>query len=85
MPRIWITRLVLAALPFCIYFLWRQFHVRRGRDVGSTPWGWLIGAGALLAGLSIMASVAFQHDNTGRTYVPAQTQPDGSVRPGHFE
>ena len=85
MPRIWITRLLLAALPFLFYLAWARFHKSRGRDIGATPWGWLIGAGALLAGLSIMATVAFQHDNTSRTYVPAQTQADGSVRPGHYE
>jgi hypothetical protein len=83
--RVWLTRLVLVVLPLAIYIAWQRWHISKGREVGATPWGWLIGAGAVLAGLSMMASVIFQPDHVGRTYLPGQTQTDGSVRPGRFE
>ena len=84
---IWVVlfRLLLAAVPFAVYFLWRRFAMRSGRPMGSTPWAWLIFAGALLAGLSLMASVAFHPDNRAERYVPAEPDASGAVRPGHFE
>ncbi len=84
---IWLVvfRLLLAALPFAVYFLWRRLAMRSGRSMGSTPWAWLIFAGALLAGLSLMASVAFHPDNRAERYVPAEPDASGAVSPGHFE
>lgn len=83
--RLWLTRALVAAIPFLVYFLWRRWALARGRTVGTTPWGWLIAAGAVLAAISLMASVAFHPDNRGRTYVPPTTQPDGGVTSGRFE
>jgi drug/metabolite transporter (DMT)-like permease len=78
-------RILLAALPFAVYFLWRRLAMRSGRPMGSTPWAWLICAGAVLAGLSLMLSVAFHADNRAERYVPAEPDVSGAVRPGHFE
>jgi hypothetical protein len=73
------------ALPFVIWFAWRAWARRTGREMGATPWGWLIGAGAVLVGLSLMATVVFQKDNRGERYVPAEALPDGQVTGSRFE
>jgi hypothetical protein len=78
-------RLLLATVPFAVYFIWRRLAERSGKPMGSTPWAWLIFTGALLAGLSLMASVAFHPDNRREHYVPAEPDPSGKVSPGHFE
>ena len=78
-------RLLLAVVPFAVYFIWRRLAERSGKPMGSTPWAWLIFAGALLAGLSLMATVAFHPDNRSEHYVPAEPDASGSVSPGHFE
>ena len=78
-------RALLVALPFALWFLWREVARRSGREMGSTPWTWLFAAGALLLGLSLMATAVFHGDNRGEVYVPAEVTPDGQVSPGHFE
>jgi hypothetical protein len=83
--RILITRALLAAVPFAVYFAWRAWAIRSGREMGSTPWGWLVAAGAVLVALSLFATALFHTDNRSRTYVPAQAQPGGQVTPGGFE
>lgn len=75
---------LLAALPFVIWFLWRGWALRTGRPMGATPWAWLVAAGAILTGLSVVASVFFQEDHRGEVYVPAEVAADGRVVPGHF-
>ena len=75
----------LIATPFVFWFAWRAWAIRNGRPMGATPWAWLLAAGALLAGLSLVATVALQPDNRGDVYVPGQVQPDGSVTEGRFE
>ena len=83
--RLLISRLVLAAIPFIIYFAWHAWIVRQGREPRVTPWGWLIVAAGVLVSLSLIATVIFTPSHLGRTYVPAETQPDGSVKPGHYQ
>jgi membrane protein YdbS with pleckstrin-like domain len=83
--RVLLVRAVLFALPFAVWFVWREIARRTGRDVGSTPWAWLFAAGAVLAALSLMATVVFQRDNRSETYVPADTTADGEVVSGHYE
>ncbi|MFN3511634.1 MAG: hypothetical protein ACK41C_01205 [Phenylobacterium sp.] len=78
-------RAALVATPFVIWFIWREIARRTGREMGATPWAWLIAAGAILMGVSLLASTAFRQDNRGQTYVPAEVQPDGRVAPGRFE
>lgn len=85
MLRIYLPRLLLFSLPFAIWFVWREIARRTGRPMGATPWPWLFAAGAVLAALSLMATVAFQRDNRRETYVPAEAGADGRVSPGHFE
>ena len=80
-----LSRALLLALPYLAYALWREVAKRSGRKVGPTPWPWLIGIGAALVGLSLMAIVAFEGDNRGKVYVPAEAHPGGRVTPGHFE
>ena len=53
--------------------------------MGSTPWAWLLAAGALLVGLSLMATAVFHKDNRGERYVPAEVLPDGKVPGLRFE
>ncbi|WP_340645628.1 hypothetical protein [Phenylobacterium sp.] len=79
------SRAVLVALPFGLWFLWREVARRTGREMGSTPWAWLFAAGAVLLGVSLMATAAFRDDNRGEVYVPAEPAKDGRITPGHFE
>ena len=83
--RILISRALLIALPFVIYFVWRRLALRAGRPMGATPWAWLAAAGAVLAGLSLMATAVFHGDNRREIYVPAEAHPGGGVTPGRFE
>ena len=85
MLRIVLTRALLVALPFAIYFLWAAIARRSGRSMGATPWGWLTASGCLLVGLSLMATVVFHSDNRGEGYVPAEAHPGGQVTPGGFD
>lgn len=85
MLRILITRALLLALPFAVYLVWREIARRSGREMGSTPWGWLAGAGALLVGISLMSTVVLHPDTRGRRYVPAEAHPGGGVTPGRFD
>jgi hypothetical protein len=79
------TRALLMALPFAVYFAWREWARRTGRETAAAPWGWLTGAGAVLVGLSLMATALFRHDNRGQGYVPAEAHPGGRVTPGGFD
>lgn len=83
--RLLLTRAAIFAIPFVYWYVWREIARRRGRDVGTTPWGWLFGIGAVLVALSLMVTVAFQRDNRDETYVPADTTAEGGVARGHFE
>ncbi len=85
MPRLLLTRALLVALPFLVWFAWRAWALRTGRAMGSTPWPWLAAAGLALMGISLMATTVFHGDNRAAIYVPAQTRPDGRVVPGRFE
>ena len=85
MLRIVLTRSLLLLAPFAIYFLWAAIARRSGRPMGATPWGWLTGAGAVLIGLSLMATVVFHTDNRGQGYVPAEAHPGGAVTPAGFD
>jgi hypothetical protein len=78
------SRVLLIALPFGVYFLWRAVARRHGHEMGATPWTWLGAAGLLLFSLSLMATVLFREDTRGRTYIPAQAEPGGRVRPSEF-
>jgi len=83
--KILLSRLVLAAIPFAVYFAWHFYIKSRGKDAPAPPWGWLIAAGAVMVGLSVILTVAVTPNNKDRHYVPAQTRPDGSITPGHYE
>ena len=85
MLGVFILRALLVALPFAVYFGWRELARRQGREVGATPWGWLVAAGMVLLGLSLMVTVVFRADTRGQTYVPAEAQPGGAVRPSRFD
>ena len=76
---------MLVALPFVLWFIWRAYARRTGREMGVTPWAWLFATGAILVGLSLMASVVFHKDNRGERYVPAEVLPDGKVTGSRFE
>lgn len=78
-------RALLIAAPFILWFAWRAWAKHTGRPMGSTPWGWLLLAGGLLLGLSLIATVIFHPDNRGAVYVPGEVGPDGRVTRGHFE
>ena len=73
------------AAPFAIWFLWRWWARRTGREVGATPWVWLVAAAGVLLGLSLMATAVTHRDTRGMVYVPGEAGPDGQVTEGHYE
>ncbi len=77
-------RLLLFAIPFAAYFIWREMRRRSGKAVGNVPWLWLIAAGMMVAAISLIGAAAFHTGGTGQ-YVPAQARSDGSVTPGRYE
>jgi len=83
--RLVLSRAALIALPFLVWFVWRAWARRTGREMGATPYAWLFAAGAFLVGLSLMATVVFHKDNRGERYVPAEALPDGEVTGSRFE
>lgn len=85
MLRILLTRALLAALPFALYFGWRAWAIRTGRTMGGTPWGWLVAAGALMVALSLFATVFFRPATDAGDYRPAEAHPGGAVTPGGFK
>jgi type VI protein secretion system component VasK len=80
-----LLRLLLIALPFAVWFVWRAWARRSGREMGSTPYAWLFAAGAVLVGLSLIGTVVFHPDNRHERYVPGEVTPGGDVTQGHFE
>lgn len=85
MLGVFLSRALLVALPFAVYFGWRELARRKGQEIGATPWAWLVAAGLVLVGVSLMATVIFRADTRGQTYVPAEAQPGGVVRPSRFD
>jgi len=82
--RVVALRLLLVAVPFAVWFLWRAWARRSGREMGSTPYAWLAAAGALLVGLSLIATVVFHPDNRHDRYVPGEVTASGKVTQGRF-
>jgi hypothetical protein len=80
-----LLRAALMALPFALWFAWRAWARRNGREPGDTPWAWLIGAAGLLLGLSLMATAAFHKDTRDMILVPGEVGPDGRVGQSHYE
>ena len=85
MLKLVLFRLILFSIPFLIWFAWHRMAVAKGRVAPRWPWGWLIGSAFLLVAASIAATALLAPTNVGRTYVPAQAQPDGSVKPGYYK
>ncbi len=83
--RVLLIRGSLVLAPFAVWFLWRAWARRSGREMGSTPYAWLVAAGAVLVGLSLVGTAIFHTDNRGEHYVPGEVTPDGAVTQGHFE
>ena len=85
MLRVILLRAGLIAVPFAVWFLWRAWARRTGHEMGSTPYAWLVAAGAALVGLSLIATAAFHRDNREDRYVPGEVTASGAVTQGHFE
>ena len=85
LARVFLIRALLFLAPFAMYAVWRGVAWRTGRPMGSTPWAWLVAAGASLAVLSLVAEAVLPHGVDHGRYLPAEVRPDGTVRPGHFE
>lgn len=83
--RVVLLRLLLMALPFAIWFIWREVARRSGRPMGSTPYAWLFALGTALVGLSLIGTAVFHRDNRHERYVPGEVTASGAVTPGRFE
>lgn len=83
-----IVDLLLFLLPFAVFFTYAIWANRQrslsGIDPLKTPWFWLMIAGLVLAIGGFFVLRAMTEEHTG-IYVPAVTNPDGSVTPGHYE
>ena len=82
--RVVLFRALLFIAPFAVWLAWRAVAARTGRPMGSTPWTWLVAFGASLAALSLVADALLPHGMQHGRYVPAETRPDGTVKPGYF-
>ncbi len=85
LPEVVAWRLILVSLPFAVWFVWRTWARRTGREMGSTPYAWLVAAGAVLVGLSLLATALFHKDNRHERYVPGEVTASGAVTKGYFE
>lgn len=83
--RLLLIRGSLVLVPFAVWFLWRAWARRSGREMGSTPYAWLVAAGAVLVGLSLLATALFHKDNRHERYVPGEVTASGAVTKGYFE
>lgn len=83
--RVLILRAGLIAVPFAVWFVWRAWAKRTGREMGASPYPWLFAAGAALLVLSLVGSVVFHPDNRGEVYVPGEATASGAVTQGRFE
>jgi hypothetical protein len=82
--RVFLIRAAFFLLPFVAFFLWREGARRTGRPMGSTPWAWLVAAGATLAVLSLVVSAVIPSRPLTGTYVPSRVRADGSIAPAYF-
>lgn len=80
--------LVLFLTPFAVFFAYAIWVNRRraqsGADPLQTPWFWLMIAGLVfaIAGFFLLRGTIDPH--MGR-YIPAATNADGKIVPGHYE
>ena len=81
--RVFLTRLVVFAAPFVVYYLWRLWARRTGREMGSTPWAWLAAAGLIFVALSLMSGAFWYRGHPGerQVYGPEGAQSDGRPVP----
>ncbi len=84
MARVYLIRAALFLLPFAVWFAWREIARRTGRDLGATPWAWLVAGGALLAAASLIAGALIHPSPDTGKYIPAEVGPGGRVTPGRF-
>jgi hypothetical protein len=72
-------------LPTLIYFGYVLFARRNaGGAAPEMPWPWLVGAGAILLGVTFLALALFGGASPTEVYVPPKII-NGQVQPGHFE
>jgi hypothetical protein len=85
--RILFTYVVPILLPTILYFAWLSVARRTGKGGAATaevPWTWLLGAGVLLTAV-LLGGVAIMGGRDDGVWVPAHTDAQGRVVPGHFE
>ena len=90
MSRVLLQYLLPLILPTVLYLIWAMAV----RDSGSGrrlativregPWFWLIVAGLVLAGGSLIITALTSGSEPGATYVAPRLE-NGRVVPGHFE
>ncbi len=85
MTKVILIRIALFLLPGLVWRIWRQVAKGMGLPPRAAPWGWLVGGGALLAGLSLVVPALLPHGVDRGVYVPAQVQADGRIAPGYFK
>lgn len=84
MIRVVIQQVLLFALPFIGFFLYR-FLVGRGKEfINDTPWFVLTLTGLGLSVIALIALGLVEQGEPGGVYVPPSYQ-DGKILPGYVE
>jgi Family of unknown function (DUF6111) len=85
MARLLFQYLLPLVLPILLYVSY--IYLSNGNTPGwirRAPWAVLIGVGAALVGVSLVAWGLFEGAEPGLTYVPSHVDEDGRVVPGTF-
>lgn len=79
----YLIEILLFFLPFALFYLWRRFNPAiEAADPRLLPLA-LLGLALTLAGAAWFG-FSGQHD-PGAVYVPAELEPDGTIRPGYWQ
>lgn len=84
MIRVVVQQLLLFALPFIGYFLYRYLASRGQGFVRDTPWFVLTSTGIALSVIALIGLGFVKQGEPGEVYIPPSYQ-DGVIVPGHVE
>ena len=84
MIRVIVQQLLLFALPFIGYFLYRALASRGQGFLSDTPWLILTITGLVFGLLAMLSLGIMEQGQPGGVYVPPRVE-DGQIIPGHVD